>query len=116
MINMSNIEIILKHFFRLSTMAKKEHRSQGLSAIHLAIMITLSKCVMDREYEYANFGARYVKLKMDELVGYQVPYIQVMQGLNRLVEVGFFEKTKDYNGIWKYCYNIERPLDKRLSV
>jgi len=114
---MSNIEIILKHFFKLSTTAKRARsRSQGLGAIHLAIMITMSKCITDNEYEYANFGARYVKLKMDELVGYHVPYIQVMQGLNRLTEVGFFEKTKDYNGIWKYCYNIERPLDKPLSV
>ena len=113
---MSNIEVILKHFFRLSTVAKKEHRTQGLSAIHLAIMIALAKCITDGEYEYANFGARYVKIKMDDLVGYHVPYIQVMQGLNRLTEVGFFEKTKDYNGIWKYRYNIERPLDKPLSV
>ena len=116
MINMSNIEVILKHFFRLSTMAKKEHRSQGLSAIHLAIMIALAKCITDGEYDYANFGARYVKIKMDELVGYSVPYIQVMQGLNRLVDVGFFEKTKDYNGIWKYRYNIERALDKPLRL
>ena len=112
---MSNIEIILKHFFSLSTMAKREKRSQGLGAIHLAIMIALSRCVTDGEYDYANFGARYVKIKMDELVGYSVPYIQVMQGLNRLVDVGFFEKTKDYNGIWKYCYNIERSLDKPLE-
>ena len=80
---MSNIEIILKHFFSLSRKAKREHRSQGLSAVHLAIMIALAKCITDGEYEYANFGARYVKIKMDELVGYSVPYIQVMQGLNR---------------------------------
>ena len=113
---MSSIEIILKHYFRLSRKAKIEHRRQGLSAVHLAIMVALAKCITDGEYEYANFGARYVKIKIDELVGYYVPYIQVLQGLNRLVDVGFFEKTKDYNGIWKYRYNIERALDKSLRL
>ena len=108
------MEKIVKFFFELSTRARKDPtKGHGLSAIHLAIMITLSKCVTDNEYEYANFGARYVKLKMDELVDYNVAYIQVIQGLNRLTEVGFFEKTKDYNGIWKYCYNIERPLESQ---
>jgi hypothetical protein len=110
---MSSIEVILKHYFRLSRKAKIEHRRQGLSAVHLAIMVALAKCMTDGEYEYANFGARYVKIKIDELVGYYVPYIQVLQGLNRLVDVGFFEKTKDYNGIWKYRYNIERPLESK---